>query len=204
MKESTIARTYSEQGFVVIKGFLPLPFCAFLKEYFNTLKHTERLEKGDHQVPGSECIYGDPCFDTLMVMSTPMISSAIGIDLLPTYTYSRIYFNKASLLPHKDRDECEHSVTLFLGGEYDSLWPVWMLDQEKSDKPTMCALNVGDMVVYRGNKLLHWRDEFEGANHFQVFMHFVEKDGKYKDKLFDTRPYWGLPAATKSQWTTVN
>jgi hypothetical protein len=29
-------------------------------------------------------------------------------------------------------------------------------------------------------------------------MHYVEAEGDHKDKLFDTRPYIGLPADTKT------
>lgn len=204
MTEFTKDPMYEEHGFLILRNFLPDFFTNYLRTYFNTLKINNKLEKGDAQVENSECVYGDPTFDTFLLMSTPLISGAIKTNLLPTYTYGRIYYNGAELLPHKDRDECQHSVTLFLGGEYDSIWPIWMLNKEIHKEPQMCALYPGDAVVYKGNKVNHWRDKFEGVNHFQLFLHFVEADGIYKDKLYDTRPYLGLPSSTKTDYGFSN
>jgi len=128
-------------------------------------------------------------------MCLPMVEEIVGKKLLPTYTYARIYFNGAQLLPHTDRDECEHSVSLSLGGASNALWPLWFKNEDKD--PEYAAMYEGDAVVYQGNKVNHWRDEFEGESQFQIFMHYVEAEGEHKDQLFDTRPYIGLPADTK-------
>jgi len=189
---------YEKNGYLVIPNFIPGFFAQFLREYFDTLKHSKKLEAGDMQVSNSECVYGDACYDTLMLMSTHMISKYINIDLTPTYTYARIYYNNAELLPHLDRDECEHSVSLFLGGEFDATWPIWMLNKEVHKEPNMLALNIGDCVIYKGNKVHHWRDAFLGTSHYQLFMHYVETNGKFKHLKFDTRPYLGMTSDTKS------
>lgn len=193
----TFKEIYNEHGFLIIRQFIPHFFATFFREYFNTLRTNDKLEKGDDQAPNSHCVYGDPCFDTFMLLSTNMISHAIGIELLPTYTYARIYYNGSELLPHIDRDECEHSMTLFLGGEYERIWPIWMKNDEVHKTPQIADLGPGDAVIYKGNKVHHWRDGFEGTSHYQLFLHFVEKNGKYANKLYDTRPYIGLSSATK-------
>ena len=130
-----------------------------------------------------------------MLLCLSSVEEIVGKKLLPTYTYARIYFNGADLLPHKDRDECEHSVSLSLGGTSSALWPLWFKNDDA--EPEYAAMYEGDAVVYQGNKVNHWRDEFEGETQFQLFMHYVEAEGEHKDQLFDTRPYIGLPADTK-------
>ena len=200
MNESTPDHTYDKEGFLILRKFIPHFFADYLKIYFDTLKTNDKLQKGDAQVGNSLCTYGDPAFDTFMLMSAPLISGAVGKQLFPTYTYARIYYKGSELLPHIDRDECEHSVSVFLGGEYDTLWPIWMLNKEVHKQPQMCALYSGDAVVYQGNKVHHWRDGFEGTSHYQLFMHFVEADGKHKDKIYDTRPFIGLPSDTKTDY----
>lgn len=203
MTESTQDHTnkiYDEHGFLIIRQFIPSFFTVFLREYFDTLNNTNKLENGDSQAPNSSCVYGDPCFDTFMLMSTDMISRAIGKELLPTYTYGRIYYTGSELLPHLDREECEHSMTLFLGGKFDMIWPIWLMNKEVHRQPQLVDLTPGDCVIYKGNKVHHWRDGFEGTSHYQLFLHFVEKNGKYKDRVFDTRPYIGLPSDTKQNY----
>jgi hypothetical protein len=191
---------YNKHGFLILRNFIPPFFAMYLREYFDTLKKNNKLENGDIQVPLSQCVYGDPAFDTFMLLSSPMVSGAIGIELLPTYTYARIYYNNASLLPHTDRRGCEHSVSLFLGGEFEKIWPMWMKNNDVHNIPQICDLNIGDAVIYQGTKVTHWRDRFEGKSHYQLFMHYVEKDGMFKDKIYDTRPYIGLTSDTKSDY----
>jgi hypothetical protein len=184
---------YQEHGFYLIKNFIPRFFSDYLKENLNTLAINNQLSSGDGQVDNSLCVYGNPAFDTFALMSASMISKIINKELLFTYTYARIYLNDAVLLPHVDRPECQHSVTLFLGGDYTELWPIWMKHLNKHQFPQMCALEEGDAVVYQGTDVHHWRDHFKGTNYYQLFMHYVEKDGIYADKVYDSRSYIGLP-----------
>lgn len=187
---------YEKKGFEFRQEFIPRFFAQYLKNYFDLLNRNDQVpNKGDAQVAKSVGIYGDPAFDTLMLMSLPLVEEVVGKKLLPTYTYARIYFNGAELLPHTDRDECEHSVSLCLGGNADLLWPLWFKNEDND--PEYVAMSESDAVIYSGNKVHHWRDAFEGETQFQVFMHYVEAEGEHKDQLFDTRPYIGLPADTK-------
>lgn len=192
-------KQYEEKGFEVVPHFIPPFFAQYLRNYFDLLRINDQIpNKGDEQVEKSLGIYGDPAFDMLMLMCLSKVEEVVGKKLLPTYTYARIYFNGAALLPHVDREECEHSVSLCLGGEHDALWPLWF--KNENTDPEYAAMSEGDAVIYKGNKVHHWRDEFEGTTQFQVFMHYVEAEGEYKNKLFDTRPYIGLPAGTKTEY----
>lgn len=189
-------KPYEDKGFQVIPHFIPPFFAQYLRNYFDLLHRNDQVpNKGDGQVANSVGIYGDPAFDTLMLMCMQKVEEVVGKKLLPTYTYARIYFNNANLLPHVDREECEHSISLSLGGDYDALWPLWFKNGDKD--PEYAAMSIGDAVIYQGNKVHHWRDEFQGQRQFQIFMHYVEAEGEYKDKLYDTRPYLGLSADTK-------
>lgn len=184
---------YKNNGFFIIKNFIPEFFANFLLEYLNTLDKTKKLNKGDLQVENSSCIYGDPCFDTLLLKSAPLIAKNINIDLTPTYSYARIYYKDAKLKPHIDRYECEHSVSLFLGGDYNSSWPFYFNCLHGSCFSV--SLNIGDCIVYKGNQIRHWRENFEGNNHYQVFLHYVETQGKYGNLKFDSRPHLGLSSS---------
>ena len=180
---------FQEQGFQKVKGFIPSFFSTYLRNYF-TLKVQNDGLGGDEQAPNSHCVYGDPAFDMAMAMSTDDISKIVGKNLIPQYTYARIYKNGSDLKIHSDRPECQYSVTLSLGGEYEKPWPIWIKDY--AGNMNEVPLDVGDMVVYHGTELEHWRDKFEGNTQYQLFMHYVDSEGEYKDRVFDGRPNLGL------------
>jgi hypothetical protein len=51
------------------------------------------------------------------------------------------------------------------------------------------------MLVYRGNMLEHWREEFKGNDCGQVFLHYNNASTKgSKDNIFDKRKHLGLPS----------
>ena len=55
-------------------------------------------------------------------------------------------------------------------------------------------LDPGDMLLYSGCDLEHWREEFRGNNCGQVFLHYNRKGSKLaKENEFDKRPFIGLP-----------
>ena len=142
----------------------------------------------DQQVPGVYSIYADHVMETLLVKTLPVMKEKTGLDLLPTYSYARVYEKGSILEKHKDRPSCEISTTLNLGGD---LWPIYV-------EGTKIDLNPGDMLIYAGCELEHWREPFEGNICGQVFLHYNHADGPFaKTNLYDKRPMLGIPSLKK-------
>jgi len=60
-------------------------------------------------------------------------------------------------------------------------------------------LDVGDMLVYSGCELEHWREPFEGDTCGQVFLHYNHVNGPFAQKnIFDGRPMLGIPPIKKA------
>ena len=138
----------------------------------------------DSQVPGVYSIYADHVMETLLVKTLPVMKEKTGLDLLPTYSYARVYEKGSILEKHKDRPSCEVSTTINLGGD---LWSIYV-EGIKID------LNPGDMLIYAGCELEHWREPFEGNICGQVFLHYNHVDGPFaKTNLYDKRPLLGVP-----------
>ena len=116
-----------------------------------------------------------------------------GIKLSPTYSYARIYKKGDVLARHKDRYSCEISTTLNLGGDD---WPIYLDPTgKKGQAGVKVNLKPGDMLIYSGCDLEHWREEFTGEDCGQVFLHYNKKSSKLaKENEFDKRPFIGLPA----------
>jgi len=150
----------------------------------------------DQQVPNTYSHYADICMETLLVKMLPLMQKATGLKLTPNYSYARIYKKGDVLKRHKDRFSCEISTTMNLGGDD---WPIYLEPSGKEGlKGIRVDLKPGDMLIYNGNLLEHWREPFNGENCAQVFLHYnnVATEGS-KENLFDRRPHLGLPSYFK-------
>ena len=160
----------------------------------------------DTQIPGCYTKYADWVMETLLMYMIPIMKSKTGMDLVPTYSYTRLYEKGNILHRHKDRSSCEVSTTLHLGGDE---WPIY-IDPTGADnilsgsetttivkpgapKGGRVDLKIGDMLIYSGCDLEHWREPFEGTVCSQVFLHYNHANGPFaKPNLFDKRPILGI------------
>ena len=158
----------------------------------------------DPQVPNSYAKYADRVMETLLVDTIKVMQKKTGLKLIPTYSYCRLYRTGNILKRHKDRPSCEISTTLNLGGDP---WPI-LIDPTGSDnvideyknihkpgapKGVEVNLKPGDMLIYSGCELEHWREPFKGKLCGQVFLHYNHADGRFaKTNLYDKRPMLGI------------
>jgi hypothetical protein len=77
----------------------------------------------DQQIPGAYSKYADWVMETLLMYMIPIMKAKTGMDLVPTYSYTRLYEKGNILKRHKDRPSCEISTTLHLGGDE---WPIFL------------------------------------------------------------------------------
>jgi len=194
---------FKKEKYVFIKNAINPTFANFLFKYLllkeqvcSTLNQTGYAVPGtwdfgifgDNQVPNAYATYGDIAFETLLTELLPIMEKATGFKLIPTYAYSRLYREGNELPTHKDRDACDISTTLFLGGNE---WPIYFIINGKKKYMNM---KPGDMVAYKGTELLHGRDKFIGAQDItcgQVFLHYNKKTKENKN-LYDGRPHLGI------------
>jgi len=228
-------QAFKEHKYVVVKNFIDKHLANFLyyhalhnSERLQTVKTTgdpilvdNIFKKGailknymmhrygqddDIQAPGAFSLYGDPAMDNLLLMSVEKAMQFTGLTLKPTYSYHRLYKTNNDLKPHIDRPSCEISATMCLGYDISNLdesWKDWNWPMFIDGVPL--HLEPGDIIFYRGCEVKHWREEFPGINHAQVFLHYNEVGGNMEEKaseigqdlLFDTRPFCGLPAYFK-------
>jgi hypothetical protein len=159
----------------------------------------------DKQVPGSYAKYADRLMETLLIQTIPVMKAKTGLDLIPTYSYTRLYRTGNILNRHKDRPSCEISTTINLGGD---LWPIFIdptgsnnvvneyqgIMKPNAPKGVRIDLKPGDMIIYSGCELEHWREPFQGKLCGQVFLHYNHANGPFaKTNLYDKRPMLGIP-----------
>jgi len=216
--------SFKTNNFLVIKKAIEPKVAEFVYNYFLMKRQVARTmfddrfispfttEWGvwnDEQVPNTYSHYGDVAMETLLLAVQPVMEKETKLKLIPTYAYARIYKNGDVLHRHKDRFSCEISTTLNLGGDE---WPIFIEKDPKKgglregkyvsdySKGSKVILKPGDMLVYKGNILEHWREAFDGQDCGQVFLHYNNAATKgSEDNIFDNRPHLGLPSWYKGR-----
>jgi hypothetical protein len=170
----------TENNYVYIPNFISSERAKLLANNFESFCNENDLV-GDDQAPNSNTCYNYIDFLELLCNSTPEVGEFIGENVLPTYTYSRVYKKGSELLIHKDRDACEISLTVHLDGDKD--WPIFI----KNPKGETIKLNLksGDAMLYLGCEAEHWREMYDGERYVQVFLHYVRSRGEKGYAYFD-------------------
>lgn len=187
-----IKEYFEKNSYVYLTGALSKEECAKITNYIWQLKLEGKLVQ-DEQCPKSWSVYGDPVLDEILKRLAAPLNQQLGINLLPTYTYCRLYQPGEILKRHIDRPSCEISGTLTLGHDPESeIWPIFFSRDASDVAGNSLAIDVGDLVIYRGNDLTHWRPEYRGRWQVQVFFHYVDADGPHKEWANDKRETLGI------------
>ena len=196
---------FTKNNYQIYKQGLDKKIAVFVYNYFRLKREVARTffatkyispiteEWGvwnDEQVPNTYSHYADIAMETIMLAIHPLVEKETNLKLVPTYSYARLYKKGDILERHRDRFSCEISVTLFLGG---NPWDIFLKPMDTKDSPIIrVKQKPGDMLIYSGWTMEHWREPFAGTEHCQVFLHF-NKANKKNTNMFDRRPHLGLP-----------
>ena len=203
--------SFKKNKYTILKSAISSELAEFIYQYFLNKRNVARFlfdQKyispfkeyfgvwNDRQIPNTYSHYSDIAMETLLQQVKPVMEKHTGIKLSPTYSYARIYKQGDVLARHKDRYSCEISTTLNLGGES---WPIYLDPTgKKGQSGIKVDLEPGDMLIYSGCELEHWREEFKGKNCAQVFLHYNKSSSKTaKENYLDKRPLLGLPPVFK-------
>ena len=203
-----IVGDYHGAGYAHLKGLIPR---ALAQEFLAQL----RLDIDRHKIPLKALvrpagILPKPTIDidcrqnrqleTFLWGLTPTMAALTGRELLPTYSYFRVYQKGDLCLVHSDREACEHSLSLTLGYSDEETWPLelgneWVTGNEAiastfGDHPfTPIAMQPGDAVLYQGVHYRHGRTQ-PNPNRWSahLFLHWVDSTGPHASEAFVGRP----------------
>ena len=112
----------------------------------------------DSQTKNGLAAYGDPVFDSVVEMLQPSIERRVALSLLPSFSYGRWYEPGAELAIHRDREAAQLACTMTLDYSGDRPWPMYLSDNKEGKNPVKIELEAGDMLLFYGAQLWHWRD----------------------------------------------
>ena len=189
--------SFKKDKYIVVKNVLNLQTIEFLKIQTKMLEgvlnNSNNSNSSDflfNDVQIKECFsFYSPLFsESLLVLLQPIIEQIIGKKLLPTYSYIRIYYKNAILKRHTDRDSCEYSASICIKNDINP-WDFWLKNIHNED--ISISLKEGDLIIYKGNELEHWREKYENNEHIQFFLHYVDINGINSHLKYDKRKLLG-------------
>lgn len=183
-----LAEHFRQDGYVVVRSAISADTAALVARYALLQQNWPGYYEREEMFRAANGRYADAVSESLLLEVQPKVEQATGLTVLPCYSYLRIYRKGAILQKHTDRPSCEISTSLTLGFKADALWP---LCAESHGSDRSMELAPGDMLVYRGADLPHWRPVFEGEYWVQTFLHYVDANGQYTDFKFDGREHIG-------------
>lgn len=187
---------FKKQKYLLVNGLIPTDVCRTVTKYALLKEENEFTpDEGPYaQVEHAHAVYGDTLMETMLHFLHPHMEQNTGLELCPTYSYYRVYRPGMELTKHRDRPSCEVSTTVCFGFDYqlkdeDYRWSMYVEPDVK------CPQNPGDLIIYRGCEVTHWRDMFDaapGSYLVQAFFHYIDVNGPYYPEYkYDKRPRIG-------------
>lgn len=179
-------KDFQNHKYCYVKDVIPKSICE-VATYYTIMDYHLNFspDTPNGQVPGAHSVYTDKLMESILLYALPFVEENTGLSLYPTYSYYRYYQPGDKLVPHTDRPSCEITASLMLGRNYDGeSWKLFIENNGYSTEP-------GDLIIYRGTELNHYRYEFvapPGSFHSQVFLHYVDQNGPHADCKYDKRP----------------
>ena len=154
--------------------------------------------------------HGSYCFPPAVALHHWMrnaLRDVLDLRLKETYSYTRKYERGAYLKAHTDRPSCEISTTICLDYKTDdnTPWKIWGNGKENwilrkqfqediwnevqniphrerlKNGSVQLALEPGDVLVYQGPNMCHWRDYLLGEYSYHMFLHFHNSSGQMRE-----------------------
>lgn len=175
-----------ENGYLILRKAIQFDVADFIADEIRLLYTMSKNDKAysDNTVPEAFSVYGSVPTEALMLKLWNIIEAEVGLELIPTYSYAR-YYSLGQMMPsHIDRPSCEYSITANLWNEKEP-WPIWFLHPK--GYPAQVDLNPGDIIIYKGCEITHWREKNTFGEVIQTFLHYVDVNGPNAEYAYDGR-----------------
>jgi hypothetical protein len=196
-----VTNQFKQNGFLVVRNYLDQIGLdlSLLQEYFY-LKFSCFKSSSSRLTPGSFNYYGDTLTETILKLSLNKFENYTGFNLLPSYSYTRLYVKGNKLTKHMDRSAAEISATMCVDIS-DKEYPptIYMSETNRDEDAIPLILNPGDLCLYHGSRMWHWRDRIKNDWMVQCFFHFIDADGESVQQIYDGRSGLGLPPICDEQ-----
>jgi Sulfotransferase family len=168
---------FRRHGYCNLPGLLHPSHRAALARYYRTLIEAGEWKFGDDQVAGRFGWHNEWSARFFHHQLTNFISCVAGEEVKPSYTYVSAYEGGATLGRHRDREQCEFTLSVLINESSEGPHAPWPLDIDTEQGTVAITQQLGDAVLFRGCELPHYRSRLpEGQTCACLLFHYVPAD----------------------------
>jgi hypothetical protein len=168
---------FSAKGYATFSPNMPPPQLRALQNYYTSLVREGWMRLGDSQ-SHRYWTHNDPIARNLQLRMLGLVRALTGRAVKPSYTYAVRYLQGAELPAHRDRLQCQYTITLLLdfecGNNKESPWPLVLYPD--GGGPVTIRQEIANAVIYRGPEIVHARPRLMECSHStSVILHYVDE-----------------------------
>lgn len=169
---------YAKKLYVRIPDMLSAGQIEEIARYYRLLMSRGFLPLAEGDETKRYYAYNEPLARLIHLRLQKLVSVIAGEKVQPSFVYFSSYVKGSELPPHKDRPQCDYSITLLIDFRPQisgpTPWPIFL--QRDRGKPVAIHQSIGEGLFYRGCQLKHWRLPFTaGTQSTHLFLHYVSE-----------------------------
>jgi alkylated DNA repair dioxygenase AlkB len=162
----------------ILPGLVPRHRREALRAYYRALVAHGYATRERTAASHRFAIHREPLAEALHRDLVPVVNDLAGRAMAPSYSYFASYVPGTTLTRHVDREQSELAALIAIEGTPlvdGATWPFHLAHPD--GEITTLRLEPGDVLLFRGRRLPHWRDPLpEGATWSSLLMFFVDDD----------------------------
>ena len=168
------SKNFAESGYFTVRNFLSPDFVKMAQQYFMLKLKRGESSSESFLVSNADVFEGDPLTDTIMASAKRYFSEVAGTNVVPTYSYTRLFREGGKLRRHIKPAQFEVSGILSLGSSDEGKPETfYMLPQGFEANPTSVTLNPGDLCIHKGTEMCLWTEPLEKQWALSTLLNFV-------------------------------
>ncbi|WJG11180.1 hypothetical protein [Aliiglaciecola sp. LCG003] len=175
---------WDTNGYFVCRNLFSDKLIDILRNYYQLFSESHKFKtcpiSGESTLQARRFVI----FESILDVFSLYLNEQLDSQYLPTLSNVRESHLTSSFPAHTDRSACEVTCSFPLFVEKSHPWPLY-LAKEANAKGTPIYLNIGDLVVFKGHEIFHWREPYSGSRQVQVQMHYVQQGGKFEKYRYD-------------------
>jgi hypothetical protein len=167
-------------GYVILRDLIhPLQLGA-LRQHYRALLAGGDVPKGDW-IEQRYGLHSEMMASFLHLQLRNLVGQITGEAVKPSFVYLGSYRDGAMLPRHRDRPQCEFSISFLVDYSPDPDgpcgWPLYLENPQAPEAMVAADLAIGDGVFYLGREVYHYRHALpDGHQATLLFLNYVRED----------------------------